>query len=40
VYGPEIARLRAEGLLTPEPDRLRLTAQGLALANLVFEQFL
>jgi len=40
VYGPEIARLRAEGLLTLEPDRLRLTAQGLALANLVFERFL
>lgn len=40
VYGPEIARLRAEGLLALEPDRLRLTTQGLALANLVFERFL
>ncbi|MEW6458088.1 MAG: radical SAM family heme chaperone HemW [Bacillota bacterium] len=40
VYGPEIAWLHARGLLAVEPDRLRLTAGGLALANLVFERFL
>jgi len=37
-YGPTLDRLLAQGLLTYEQERLRLTARGLPVANQVLAQ--
>ena len=39
-YGPKITRLKEEALLREKAGTLRLTARGMALGNLVFEEFL
>lgn len=39
VYGAEISRLIARGLLQPDKDRLRLTREALPVANQVFAAF-
>ena len=40
VYGREIERFKAEGLLAEEDDMLHLTEQGLDLANHVMQAFI
>ena len=40
VYGQQIKRLREQGLLEEEEDRLRLTEHGIDVSNYVFEQFI
>lgn len=39
-YGPKITRLKEENLLREEKGAIRLTDRGMALGNLVFEEFL
>lgn len=40
VYGPVVARLIEQGLLSWADDHLRLTARGLRLGNQVWQEFL
>lgn len=40
VFGPELARLQAAGLLQTDGQRVRLTAKGLLLGNRVFAEFI
>jgi oxygen-independent coproporphyrinogen-3 oxidase len=39
-FAPQVSRLRSKGLLTLENDTLRLTHQGMLLANTVLSEFL